>query len=157
MNKKTYVTKERIKKVANFLKESVEWLKAQDQGCCNYPLDDNLVIAVGWNDGFDMADEDIIKSPNGQHPVNNPIRPWICGWAIEAAIKIRNDCDCANFEFLNYPYWDNEKGDWRDSGISLKPNMDQNKYEQDARWFLNQYVAIINEHKKKNSKLIISL
>lgn len=154
MNKKEFVTKEKVEEVAKFLQESVEWLKVQDEGCCNYPLDDNLVIAVGWSDGFDMADETIIKSPNGQSPVNNPTHPWICGWAINAAVKIRNDYDCADFEYLDFPSF-KDSGECWDSSLSIRPNLDFKGYKEDAKCLLEKYVDIVNEAKKKNSTLVI--
>ena len=39
MNKRKFITKARVEEVAKFLQESVEWLKAQDCGCCHYNLD----------------------------------------------------------------------------------------------------------------------
>lgn len=155
MNKKEFITKEKVEEVAKFLQESVEWLKAQDEGCRTYPLDDNLVIAIGWSNGFNMANEDIIKSPNGQSLVNNPSHPWVCGWAIDAAVKIKNDHDCSDFEALNFPYWDNDNGECWDSSLSIRPNLDLKGYKEDAKQFLEKYVDIVNEAKKKNSTLVI--
>ena len=105
MNKKNIVTKENISKVADFLKEACEHFKNQGEGCYNLPLSEDLVLAVGWSDGYDMADNDIIKSEEGQKQYGD----WTCGYAVNAAIKVRNDADCSDFDFLNYPsYKDRE-------------------------------------------------
>ena len=62
MNKKNVVTKENIAKVADFLKEACDYFQKQGEGCFNFNLSEDLVLAVGWSDGYNMADEDIIKS-----------------------------------------------------------------------------------------------
>jgi len=152
MNKRKFITKARVEEVAKFLQESVEWLKAQNCGCCHYNLDSTLAIYVGWSNGFDMADEDIIKSPSDQHPVNNPSHPWVCGWAIDAAVKIRNDYDCADFEYLDFPSFE-DSGECWDNSLSLRPNMSFKDYKMDAKWFLSEYVAMVNEGRKKNTTL----
>lgn len=143
MNKKNIVTRKNIDKVAKFLKDSVEWLKENDQGCCHFNLSDDLALYVGWSDGWDMADEDIIKSPTGQRQNGS----WTCGWAIDAAVKIRNDYDCADFEFLNFPWYPDDGECWN-SSISMKPNMGKREYNQYAKWFLEAFVNMTNAHKK---------
>ena len=62
MNKKDIVTKKNVGKVAKFLKESCEYFKKDGDGCRGLKLSDDLALYVGWSDGYDMADDDIIKS-----------------------------------------------------------------------------------------------
>ena len=138
MNKKNIVTEKNIAKVADFLKEACDYFKNQGEGCYNYPLSEDLVLAVGWSDGYDMADEDIIKSVEGQRQHGD----WVCGYAVNAAVKVRNDGDCADFDFLNYPF--GEDGECWDNGISMKPDQTRRVYRQDARYFLEQFVAMTN-------------
>jgi murein DD-endopeptidase MepM/ murein hydrolase activator NlpD len=38
--------------IAQFVKESVEWLVENQEGCCRYQLDDHLAIFVGWSGGY---------------------------------------------------------------------------------------------------------
>lgn len=142
MNKKNVVTKEKINKVADFLKDSVDWLKKEDQGCCHFNLSEDLAIYIGWSDGWNMADEDIIKSNTGRRQSGD----WVCGWAIDTAVKIRNDCDCADFEYLDFPWY--KDGECYNSSISLKPNMGKREYNRYAKWLLESFVNITNEHQK---------
>ena len=146
MNKKNVLTKNNINKVANFLKESIEWLVNEQQGCCHFNLNDNLALYVGWSYGFDKNDTDIIKE------LNPDTNDRFC-YAIDAAVKIRNDYDCADFEYLDFPY-NSETGDCWDNAVSMSPNMTTNQYKAEARWFLETFVAMVNESKKKNSKFV---
>ena len=142
MNKRNIVTKKNIEKVADFLKEACDYFKNQGEGCYNFPLSEDLSLYVGWSDGYDMADEDIIKSKEGQRQHGS----WVCGWAVNAAVKVRNDFDCADFDFLNYPSY--KDGECWDNGISMKPNQTRRDYRKDARWFLETFVAMTNSHEK---------
>ena len=81
MNKKNIVTKENIAKVADFLKEACDCFKNEGKGCFNFPLSEDLVLAVGWSYGYNMADNDIIKSEEGQRQKGD----WTCGYEIGRA------------------------------------------------------------------------
>ena len=142
MNKKNIVTKENISKVADFLKEACDHFKNQGEGCYNLPLSEDLVLAVGWSDGYDMADNDIIKSEEGQRQNGD----WTCGYAVNAAVKVRNDADCSDFDFLNYPI--SKDGECWDNGITMGLNETSEGYRKDARWFLETFVAMTNAHEK---------
>ena len=142
MNKKNIVTKENISKVADFLKEACDHFKNQGEGCYNLPLSEDLVLAVGWSDGYNMADNDIIKSEEGQRQSGE----WTCGYAVNAAVKVRNDADCSDFDFLYYPSY--KDGDCWDNGISMRSNQTQREYRKDARWFLETFVAMTNAHER---------
>ena len=146
MNKKNIVTKENIAKVADILKTACDYFKNQGEGCFNFPLSEDLVLAIGWSDGYDMADNDIIKSEEGQRQSGD----WTCGYAVNAAVKIRNDADCSDFDFLNFPiYKDGECfNECWDNGITMKPNETRREYRKDARWFLETFVAMTNAHKR---------
>ena len=142
MNKKDIVTEKNIKKVADFLKESCDYFKNQGEGCCHLNLNDDLALYVGWSDGYDMADEDIIKSKEGQRQNGS----WTCGWAVNAGVKVRNDFDCADYDMLNFPYY--EDGEVADTGLSMRPNQSRREYRKDARWFLESFVIMVNAHNK---------
>lgn len=142
MNKKNIVTEKNIAKIAGILETACDCFKTQCEGCLNFPLSDELVLAIGWSDGYDMADTDIIKSEKGQRQIGD----WTCGYAVNAAIKVRNDADCSDFDFLNYPVYKN--GDCCDNGITMKPNQTRREYRKNARWFLETFVAMTNAHKK---------
>ena len=142
MNKKNIVTKENISKVADFLKEACDHFKNQGEGCYNLPLSEDLVLAVGWSDGYDMKDTDIIKSEEGQRQSGD----LTCGYAVNAAIKVRNDADCSDFDFLNYPSY--KDGECWDNGITMGLNETSEGYRKDARWFLETFVAMTNDHER---------
>lgn len=146
MNKKSIVTKENVAKVAKFLKESCEYFKKDNEGCCGFQLSDDLALYVGWSDGYDMADDDIIKSKEGQRLTDGQGRQWTCGYAVNAAVKVRNDSDCADFDFLDYPFYEN--GECWDTGISMRPDATDGEYRKYARWFLKNFVEITNAHGK---------
>lgn len=152
MNKKDIVTKENIAKVADFLKECADYFKNEGEGCCHFNLSEDLALYVGWSDGYDMADTDIIKSKQSQRAMNGyDGKMWICGWAVNAAVKVRNDFDCADFDFLNYPYYP-DNGECWDNGISLRPDQTRRDYRNDAKWFLKTFVSMTNAHKRGEIK-----
>lgn len=142
MNKKNIVTKENIAEVADFLKEACDHFKNQGEGCYNLPLSEDLVLAVGWSDGYNMADNDIIKSEEGQRQSGDRT----CGYAVNAAVKVRNDADCSEFDFLNYPSY--KDGECWDNVISMGPNQTRKEYRKNARWFLETFVAMTNAHER---------
>lgn len=143
MNKKTYVTKGRIAEVAKFLLDSIEWLKEQDCGCCHYNLDDDFALYVGWQSGYDVNDPDIIASPTNQTKCGGVqgIPEWTEGYAIVAGVKLRNDYDCSDYEFLDFPcYGDGvEVCDYSES-----PLFDTMNVERMAKWYLECYVEMTN-------------
>lgn len=142
MNKKNIITQKNIMEVADWLETACDYFKFEGEGCYNFPLSDDLVLAVGWSYGYDMADEDLIKSKYGQEQCGD----WTCGWAVNAGIKIRNDSDCADYDFLNYPWY--KDGEVADTGLSMSPYATRRSYRKDARWFLEKFVEITNAYKK---------
>ena len=142
MNKKNIVTKENISALADTLKTACDYFKNQGEGCFSFPLSDDLVLAIGWSDGYDMADPDIIKSEKGQRQNGD----CTYGYAVNAAVKVRNDADCSDFDFLNFPTY--KDGECWDNGITMKPNQTRREYRKNARWFLETFVAMTNAHKK---------
>ena len=135
MNKKNIVTNVNITKVAKFLEESIAWLKEADMGCCHFNLSDDLALYIGWQPGYDPKDRSIITSPSED------------GYAIVAGIKVRNDFDCADFEYLDYPVF-KDTGDCADVDLSMSPDMTKRDYRHDARWFLESFVGMTNQIEK---------
>ena len=142
MNKKNIVTEENIAKIAGILETACDCFKTQCEGCLNVPLSEDLVLAIGWSDGYNMADTDIIKSEKGQRQDGD----CTYGYAVNAAIKVRNDADCSDFDFLNFPTY--KDGECLDSGITMRPNQTRRDYRKNARWFLETFVAMTNAHKR---------
>lgn len=149
MNQKQVCTKENIQKVATFLKKSIEWLTTSDTGCCAFDLDENFAIYCGWSFGFDLSDTDIIVSPTDIERIGSRN----IGWAVCAAIKCRNDADCAEFDYLNAPITTDEDEEVWDTALVMRPDMTKADYKDDARWFLKNYVAMVNSLAKNQIKL----
>jgi len=135
MNKKNIVTAKNIAKVADFLEDSIKWLKEHDLGCCHFNLSKDLALYIGWSCGWDPEDDSVIHSASEPH------------YAIDAAVKVRNDDDCADFEYLNFP-WYKDDGDCWNSSLAPSPKYKRRDFRSDARWFLETFVAMTNAYKK---------
>lgn len=135
MNKKNIVTQKNIMKVADFLEDSIKWLKENDMGCCRFKLSSDLALYIGWSGGWDPKDDSVI------HSTENP------DYAIDAAVKIRNDDDWSDFEYLNFPWYEDDGECWN-SSIAPSPKYKRRDFRQDAKWFLETFVGITNAYKR---------
>ena len=111
-------------KIAQFIKESVEWLVENQTGNCRYKLDDHLAIFVGWGSGYgDEKRDDVI-----QHKTN-------LDWGIDAGIKVWTSDDMwCDYEWVNFPYYEN--GDVLDMDCAISPQED---YGRVAEYLLKMY------------------
>lgn len=116
-------------KIAKFVKESVEWLVAEQQGCCHYKLDDHLAIYVGWSAGYgEKLRDDVIQAKDEpDYGINVGIKVWT------------SDYMQTDFDWLNFPYYDD--GEVLDMSESIIPNED---YEQIADQLLKWYDEVKN-------------
>lgn len=119
------ITQKKINEVADFLEDAVEFLEFNDMGCCKYNLSNTLALYVGWNDGYDENDANLIHSKT---------EPSYC---IVASIKLRNDFDFSDYEFIDFPT--DEEGEVIDTQTAL--NRAEN-YGQLAKSFLEDYQTI---------------
>lgn len=126
--------------IAKFLKDSVEWLIEEEAGCSTYKLDDRLGICVGWQDGFDANDEDVI------HSNDEPT------WAIVAGIKVYTSDDMrTDYDWINYPYFAN--GDTVDTSVSVSPN---ENYDELASYFIGEFEGMKDWEIEKDGLVIRS-
>lgn len=141
MNKRQYVTKARINEVAKFLEESAKWLIKNDCGCCCHLFDgdEDVALYVGWSAGYDPEDTSVFLSPLEEGNTT-------C-YGINAGIKIRNDYDCADYEFLDFPL---AEMDCVACEIFLGPDTD---YQCIAKYLLQDYVDVRNGIDKGYIKL----
>ena len=111
-------------KIAKFIKESVEWLQKEQQGCCRYELDDNLAIYVGWSAGYgEEKRDDVIQDKDSPD------------WGIDVGLKVwTSDYMQTDYDCLNFPY--EQDGEVWDMGFSVAPNAD---YESLAKDLLDWY------------------
>lgn len=112
------------KKIADFIKESTEWLQEGQYGCCNYKLDDHLAVCVGWSAGY------------GEEPRNDVIQAKDApDWGINAGIKVwTSDYMLTDFDWINSPY--EEDGDVWDMVLGVAPNAN---YDNLAKSLLKWY------------------
>ena len=110
--------------IAKFVKESVEWLVAEQQGCCRYKLDDHLAIFVGWSAGYGNEERnDIIQAKDD------------LDWGINVGIKVwTSDYMQTDYDWLNFPYYEN--GDVLDMDCAVSPQED---YERITKYLLKMY------------------
>ena len=94
--------------IAKFVKESVEWLVAEQQGCCTYKLDDHLAICVGWSAGYgeEIRDDVIQAKDNPDYGINVGIKVWTSDAAM-----------LTDYDWINFPYY--ESGDVLDMGLAI--------------------------------------
>jgi hypothetical protein len=114
-------------KIAKFVKESVEWLVKNQQGCCRYKLDDHLAVFVGWSGGYEKEKQDDIIQANDD-----------LTYAINAGIKVWTSDDMwTDYDWLNFPY--EEDGAVWDMGFDIGPN---ENYEFVAECLLDMYYKV---------------
>ena len=116
-----------VAEVAEFLKSAVAYMQEnKDYTLYKYNLDDNFVIAVYWNDGFDAEDSEVIHA-------DDPSYGLVCG------VKERNDSEWDG-AYLNFPT--DENGDLRVEESSISPNEDFNVL---AKYLLDDYALVKGE------------
>lgn len=111
-------------KIAQFIKESVEYLVENQAGNCRYKLDDHLAIFVGWGSGYgDEKRDDVIQGKTN------------LDWGIDAGIKVWTSDDMwCDYEWVNFPYYEN--GDVLDMDCTISPQED---YERVAEHLIKMY------------------
>ena len=94
-------------KLAKEIKYAVEWLIKEDCGCVTIKLDDTLAVCVGWSDGYDVTDTDVIHSK--QSPT----------WCINAGIKVwTSDSMRTDNDFINSTNYDDTEDVW-DTDVAI--------------------------------------
>lgn len=117
-----------VNKIADFVEEAVNDLQTSDYTCSRYVLDDDLAIYVGWSEGYgDEPRDDVIQSKK------NP------DYGLNAGVKVRNDSDWTDFDYLNFPILADDSGDIWDSATSIRPDAD---YKHIAKYLIDEYKDI---------------
>jgi hypothetical protein len=114
-------------RIAQFVKESVDWLIAEQQGCCRYQLDEHLAVFVGWSGGYGKEERnDIIQAKDDPD------------WGINAGVKVwTSDYMQTDFDWLNFPY--EKDGDVWDMSLGIAPN---DNYDSIANSLLEWYEEV---------------
>lgn len=115
--------------IATFIKESVEWLVDEQQGCCTYQLDEHLAICVGWSGGYGKEPrKDVIQAKDDPD------------WGINAGIKVwTSDNLRTDFDWINFPYY--KDGDVLDMDYAISLQED---WERIADYLLKMYYEVSN-------------
>jgi hypothetical protein len=94
--------------IVKFVKESVEWLVAEQQGCCTYKLDDHLAICVGWSAGYGEEERnDVIQAKDDpDYGINVGIKVWTSDASM-----------LTDYDWINFPYYEN--GDVIDMSLAI--------------------------------------
>jgi hypothetical protein len=124
-------------KIIKFVKESVEWLQEEQEGCCTYKLDDHLAICVGWSAGYGEQEQDYViqAKDNFDFGINVGIKVWTSDY-------MRTD-----YDWINFPYY--EDGDVLDMGVSIAPNDNYELIVNDLlKWYDKVKDLILNDDGK---------
>ena len=112
-----------VDKLAKFIENAVEGLKADKGTNYRYKFDDRFALFVGWTEGYDEEDPTVIHSEDDPE------------FVIAAGIKVWTSDDMwADFDWLNSPYLEN--GDVIDDSMTISPEEDYRRLAQD---FLDDY------------------
>ena len=125
--------------IAQFIKESVEWLVKEQMGCCRLKLDDRLAIFVGWSAGYGKEKRnDVIQAKDDpDYGINVGLKVWT------------SDDMWTDFDWLNFPY--EEDGDVWDMSLSVEPN---DNYERLAKSMLEWYDEVKDFELDNSGKII---
>lgn len=128
------------KDIIKFVKQSVEWLQKEQQGCCHYKLDDHLAICVGWSAGYGKKlRDDIIQSKDDpDYGINVGIKVWTSDATM-----------LTDFDWINFPYYDD--GEVLDMSLEIAPN---ENYKHIADSLLKWYNEIKNISLDNNGKIL---
>lgn len=119
------------------IKNAVDYYKNDELGCTTIKMTDNLAVCVGWSDGFDENDSDIIHSK--EQPT----------YALCAGIKVwTSDSTRTDFDWINSPYDDEEV--WNtDTAISTNEN-----YDSLASYFMKELETLSNYDISDDGKIL---
>lgn len=114
------------KELIEALEDAIDYMKKGGNGCFTFKLDDRLAVCVGWLDGYDPADVDLI------HDENEPT------WCLNAGIKVwTSDSSRTDYEYINAPYFKN--GEVWSTDVSLGYSEDIKAL---AEYLLREYKAM---------------
>lgn len=120
------------------LRTAVEQLAKDDLGCFTFKLDDRLAICVGWLNGYDKEDTNVIHSNTDlTYGINVGIKVWT------------SDSLLTDYEFINSPYYEN--GEVWDTDCSISP---KENYVALVDYLLEEYATLSKFEIEKDGKII---
>lgn len=111
-----------IKTLAKDIRRAVDWLVEEDCGCSTIKLDERLAVCVGWSNGFDPDDENVIHGKPATYAIVAAIKVWTTD-------DMRTDID-----WIDAPYY--EDGSVYDDEVSISYN---DNFEFVAESFLKDF------------------
>lgn len=120
----------KVKELAKEIKKAVEALVASENGCSTIKLDDNLAICVGWSEGFDPKDDNLI------HSKTEPTFCLVVGLKVWTSDDLRTD-----YDWINFPFFENQEV--IDTEVTIS---DKEDYEALAKWLLKEYNDFITSY-----------
>lgn len=125
-------------RLVNFLKEQVKYYENDNCGCSTFKLDDTLAICIGWADGYDVSDTNVIHSNS---------EPTFC---VNAGIKVwTSDSLRTDYDWINSPYF--EDGSVWDTDVTISQGED---YSALADYFLKEYDSMLEYDIARDGKII---
>ena len=115
--------------LAKFMKESVDTLLNSGVGNCQYKLDSDQAVYVGW------SETDYTDSENLIHYEDDP------RWVICCKIATTHEMVWADYDWCVMPYNDKTGEVWN-TDMALSP---EENYQQTASWLLDQYDELIRQ------------
>ena len=116
--------------LAEFMKDSVDTLLNSGAGNCQYELDPDWAVYVGWSK-TDYTDdfESVIHYPDDP------------SWVICCKIATMHEMVWADYDWCDMPYNDATGEVW-DTDMAISP---EENYQQTATWLLQQYDELIRQ------------
>lgn len=125
-------------RLVNFFKKEVKYYKKDNCGCSTFKLDDTLAVCIGWSDGYDTSDTEMIHSKS---------EPTFC---VNAGIKVwTSDSLRTDYDWINSPYF--EDGLVWDTGVTISLN---ENYEALADYFLKEYESMLRYDIAHDGKIL---
>lgn len=114
------------KELIEAIEDAIDYMKKGGNGCFTFKLDNRLAVCVGWLDGYDPADVDLI------HDKEEPT------WCLNAGIKVHtSDSMRTDYEYINAPFY--RSGDVWTTDVSLGYHED---VESLVDYLLKEYEAM---------------
>lgn len=126
--------KVRSMRAAEWIKNSIEWLKDADCGCCTMRFTRNTQLAIGWTEGYDPEEPGVI------HSKKDP------SWVISIEVKALDGDDMkTDLDWLTSPYIAEGENEGTVFELSVTPS-EKDNYEDDFNYLLHTYMDVLKSY-----------
>lgn len=124
----------RSAKAAKWIKDSIEWLKSADSGCCTIRFTRNTQLAIGWTNGYDSEEPSVI------HSKEDP------SWVISLEVKALDGDDMkTDLDYLTSPYIAEGENEGTVFELSVTP-LENDDYEKDFEYLVHAYRDVLKSY-----------